>query len=110
MSEVDWSLFFNSFDFDALWAAVKSGSWQWILTDYVVWGIVVILLGMIAFKNTRSIGTFAIAWGIVGIFYAIGGVVLKNSSIREPGPFALLGIMFFGVVGYVAYTKLINPK
>ncbi len=110
MTEVDWSAFFNSFDFDALLAAFQSGSWTWILSDHVVWGIAVILLGLIAYKNTRSIGTLALAWVMIGLFYGIGGVVLSNSSIREPGPFALLGIMFFGVVGYLAWTKLINVK
>ncbi len=110
MLEVDWSAFYNSFDFDALWAAFESGSWKWILSDRVVWAIVAILLGMIAFRTTRSIGTVAIGWGMIGIVYAICGIVLKNSSIREPGPFAMLGLMFFGVVGYLAWTKLINPK
>ena len=110
MIEVDWTAFYNSFDFDTLWAAIQSGSWKWILSDHVVWGIVVILLGMIAFKNTRSIGTFAIGWGMIGLFYAIGVLVLKNSTIREPGPFALLGIMFFGAVGYMVWTRLLNPK
>lgn len=110
MAEVDWAAFYNHFDFDALWAAVNSGSWKWILSDRVVWGIVAVLLGMVAFKNTRSLGTLAIGWGLVGTFYAIGVIVLKNSSIREPGPFALLGLMFFGFIGYMAYTRLINPK
>jgi len=110
MTEVDWAAFYNNFDFDALWAAIESGSWKWILSDHTVWAIVVILLGMVAYGNTRSLGTFAIGWGIIGTFYAIGGIVLKNSSIRQAGPFALLGIMFFGVVAYLAWTKLLNPK
>ena len=110
MTEVDWSRFFYSFDFDALWAAFESGSWQWILSDRVVWGIVALLLCMIAYKGTRTMGTFALGWGIAGIAYGIGIIVVNNSSIREPGPFALLGIMFFGVVGYLAWTKLINVK
>jgi len=110
MIEVDWAAFFNGFDFDALSAAFKSGSWKWILSDHVVWAIVVVLLGMIAYRSTRSIGTFAIGWGLVGIVYGIGGIVLKNSSIRDPGPFAMLGVMFFGVVGYLVWTKLLNPK
>ncbi|MFQ5431923.1 MAG: hypothetical protein ACE5EN_05405 [Nitrospinota bacterium] len=110
MREVDWIAFYNGFDFDDLWAAIESGSWKWILSDHVVWGIGVILLCMIAYRNTRSIGTFAIGWGMIGLFYGIGLIVLKNSSIRQAGPFALLGIMFFGVVGYLAWTKLLNPK
>ena len=110
MSEVDWSAFFNSFDFDALWVAINTGAWKWVLSDHVVWGIVAIVLAMIAYKTTRALGTLALAWGLTGVFYGIGLIVVKNSSIREPGPFALLGIMFFGVVGYMAWTRLINVK
>lgn len=110
MTEVDWSGFYNNFDFDTLWLALGTGSWKWILTDKIVWAIVVILVGMVAYKPTRELGSAAIIRGGVGTFYAIGAIVLKNSKISEPGPFALMGIMFIGVVGYLVWTKMLSSK
>ena len=108
MFEVDWSAFLNSFDFDALMATLSDGSWKWILEDKVIWTVVGILCIMVAFRNSRALATAIIGWGIIGILYGLGAVVLKNSIISEPGPFILLALMFFGVVGYMVWTKLLN--
>ena len=110
MLEVDWSAFLSSFDFDALMAAFSDGSWKWMLEDKVIWTVMGILFIMIAFKNTRSLATFAITWGSIGIVYAVGGVVLKNSVISEPGPFIILALLFFGFVGYIVWTRLISSS
>lgn len=108
MLEVDWSAFLSSFDFDALMATLSDGSWKWILEDKAIWTVVGILCIMVIFRNSRPLATVIIGWGIVGIVYALGAVVLKNSVISEPGPFIILALMFFGVVGYMVWTKLLN--
>jgi hypothetical protein len=108
MTEVDWAGFINTFDFDALTDAFATGSWKWILSDRIVWGISAVLICMLAYQPTRNLTATIVVWLAVGILYGIGGVVLKNSSVSDPGPFVILSMMFFGVVGYLVWTKLLH--
>ncbi|GMT42154.1 MAG: hypothetical protein IEMM0002_0565 [bacterium] len=108
MLDVDWNNFINNFDFTALADSLISGSWKWILKDKIVWGVVIVFLALIAYQQSRDFATLAAGWGITACLYFLGGVILKNSVISEPGPFAVLVAMFLVAVGYLIWTKLLK--
>lgn len=108
MLEVDWINFWNSFDFDALVEAFSSGSWKWIFKDHILQAFGALLITSVIFEGTRQSGVKIATWMPVGLFYGIGCVILKNSTVSEAGPFALLAAMFLLATGYFVGTKLLK--
>lgn len=109
MLEVDWMNFWNSFDFDTMMESYTSGYWKWIFEDRVVQAIGALLLASIIYGKTRSSGVKALTWIPVGLFYVVGGVILKNSTISQAGPFILFVAMLMFAAGYFVVTNLLQP-
>lgn len=110
MMEVDWANFWNSFDFDAAVEVFTSGSWRLIFGDNFVRAAIALLVASIAYEKTRGSGIKAAMWIPVGLFYAVGGVILKNSTISEVGPFVLLAGMFMFAAGYFVATNFLQLR
>ncbi len=108
MQGFDFNTFWNTFDFNALMVFFNAGQYMQLLMNPLVLGGIALLLVLIALPKTREVATSAAGYLLVGLVYGVGGVVLKNSVISQPGPFIIFVILFFGAIGYVIWTKLLN--
>lgn len=108
MEGFDFSSFLNTFDFAALMRFFQTGQYMQLLQNPVVLGVGGLLLLLIAIPKTRELGTMLVGYGAVGLIYGVGGIVLKNSVISQPGPFILMAILAFGAVGWFIWNNILN--
>lgn len=108
MEGFDLSSFLNTFDFAALMQFFQAGQYMQLLQNPVVLGIGGLLLLLIAIPKTREFGTMLVGYGAIGLIYGVGGIVLKNSVISQPGPFILMAILAFGAVGWFIWNNILN--
>jgi hypothetical protein len=104
----DFKRFIDTFNFEQLMDFFQTGQYHALLNNKLVWGVGAVFLALIAYPKTRELGTVGIFWTLLAIVYGVGGIVLKNSVISQPGPFILALTLALGAVGYVIWTKLIN--
>lgn len=108
MEGFDLSSFLNTFDFAALMQFFQTGQYMQLLQNPVVLGIGGLLLLLIAIPKTREFGTMLVSYGLIGLIYGVGGIVLKNSVISQPGPFILMAILAFGAIGWFIWKNILN--
>ncbi len=108
MEGLDLRTFINTFDFAALMQFLQTGQYMQLLQNPVVLGVGGLLLALIAIPKTREFGTMLAGYGAIGLIYGVGGIVLKNSVISQPGPFILMAILAFGAVGWFIWKNILN--
>ncbi len=108
MEGLDLRTFLNTFDFAALMQFLQTGQYMQLLQNPVVLGVGGLLLALIAIPKTREFGTMLAGYGAIGLIYGVGGIVLKNSVISQPGPFILMAILAFGAVGWFIWKNILN--
>lgn len=108
MEGLDLRTFLNTFDFAALMQFLQTGQYMQLLQNPVVLGVGGLLLALIAIPKTREFGTMLAGYGAIGLLYGVGGIVLKNSVISQPGPFILMAILAFGAVGWFIWKNILN--
>ena len=108
MEGFDLKSFLDTFDFDALMRFFQNGEYMQLLHNPVVLGIGALVLLLIAIPKTRDFGTMLVGYGAIGLLYGVGGIVLKNSVISQPGPFILMAILAFGAVGWFIWNNILN--
>ena len=108
MESFDFNTFINTFDFDALMRFFQTRQYMALAVNPVVLGVAALVLVLTAVPKTRDFGTMLITYGAVGLIYGVGGIVLKNSVISQPGPFILLAILAFGAIGYFIWSNILH--
>lgn len=108
MDGFNFGSFLNTFDFAALMRFFQDGEYMQLLHNPIVLGIGGLLLLLIAVPKTREFGTMLVGYGAIGLVYGVGGIVLKNSVISQPGPFILMAILAFGAVGWFIWNNILN--
>lgn len=108
MEGFDLKSFLDTFDFAALMQFFETGQYMHLLLNPVVLGVGGLLLLLIAIPKTREFGTMIAGYGAIGLIYGVGGIVLKNSVISQPGPFILMAILAFGAIGWFIWNNILN--
>ncbi len=108
MEGFDLKTFLDTFDFAALMQFFQTGQYMQVLENPVVIGVVALVLVLIAVPKTRDFGTMLAGYGAIGLIYGVGGIVLKNSVISQPGPFILMAILAFAAVGWFIWKNILN--
>ncbi len=100
--------FLNTFDFAALMQFFQTRQYMLLIQNPVVLGALGLLLLLIAIPKTRELGATLATYGAIGLVYGVGGIVLKNSVISQPGPFILLAILAFMAIGYFIWANILH--
>ncbi|MDH5638642.1 MAG: hypothetical protein OEZ04_09130 [Nitrospinota bacterium] len=68
--------------------------------------VIVITIGLMFHPKTTHMGQKLLVWIPALLWLGVTGVVLKNDSISNIGPFILGIVSFFIVIGYMVYSQL----
>lgn len=108
MAGFDFNTFLNTFDFAALMRFFETRQYMELIQNPLVLGVGALLVALIAIPKTRELGTMLVTYGAIGTVYGVGGIVLKNSVISQPGPFILLALLAFGAIGYFIWSNILH--
>lgn len=100
--------FMANYDFDMVYEWISNADWMVVLMNPYILVPVIILVGMLMHPKTTGIAQMAVMVIPAVGFLFVTFVILSNDSISNFGPFIMAGISFFGIVGYLIWSQLLN--
>jgi len=99
--------FINTADFDTVFYWISNADLYTLLNPYILIPIFIIF-ALIAYPKTSHLGQQLILYVPAGVYLFVTVIVLKNDSISEIGPFIMAMILFFMIIGWLIWTRLLN--
>jgi len=103
-----FQLFLDTFTFDKLMMFLSNASIGDIALNPFVLIPLLIIIGLISYPKTTYIGQNLLMYIPAIGFLFITGVILKNDSITNTGPFIMAMVSFFMIIGWFIWTKLLG--